>query len=272
MKGLLSIGELSKLQNISRQTLIYYDHIGLFSPAYIDENTHYRYYSIKQIDSLDTILIMKKIGFSLEEIKQYMKDYRMDQSIDMLEKQIPLLTQQIKDLQMIKSRIEHRCALLKQVSALKNKKATIQIENMSCQTLFIEPVSSPYTLEETSVATKKCFVHAFQQKIPIYFQSGDIIPFQHIQQGNYTLATHAFLACEPSQSQKNIIQIPEGKIISSYHIGDYASIGKTYKELLSYCETHQIQIQSDAYEFALHDYLSTSDENEYITKIIFYIQ
>ena len=71
---------------------------------------------------------------------------------------------------------------------------------------------------------------------------------------------------------KNIIQIPEGKIISSYHIGDYASIGKTYKELLSYCETHQIQIQSDAYEFALHDYLSTSDENEYITKIIFYIQ
>ena len=30
MKNLFSIGELSKLQNISRQTLIFYDKIGLF--------------------------------------------------------------------------------------------------------------------------------------------------------------------------------------------------------------------------------------------------
>ena len=30
MKNLFSIGEISKLQNISRQTLIFYDKIGLF--------------------------------------------------------------------------------------------------------------------------------------------------------------------------------------------------------------------------------------------------
>ena len=36
MKNLFSIGELSKLQNISRQTLIFYDKIGLFRPAYTD--------------------------------------------------------------------------------------------------------------------------------------------------------------------------------------------------------------------------------------------
>lgn len=35
MKNLFSVGELSKLQNISRQTLIFYDKIGLFCPAYI---------------------------------------------------------------------------------------------------------------------------------------------------------------------------------------------------------------------------------------------
>ena len=41
MKNLFSIGELSKLQNISRQTLIFYDKIGLFRPAYTDPDNGY---------------------------------------------------------------------------------------------------------------------------------------------------------------------------------------------------------------------------------------
>ena len=70
MEDLFSIGELSRYQNISRQTLIFYDKIGLFCPAYVDPHNGYRYYSASQIDYLDTILIMKKIGFSLDEIKE----------------------------------------------------------------------------------------------------------------------------------------------------------------------------------------------------------
>ena len=63
MDHLFSIGELSKYQKISKQTLIFYDKIGLFRPAYVDPNNGYRYYSASQIDYLDTILLMKKIGF-----------------------------------------------------------------------------------------------------------------------------------------------------------------------------------------------------------------
>lgn len=50
MKNLFSIGEVSKYQNISKQTLIYYDKIGLFRPAYVDPDNGYRYYSPKQSD------------------------------------------------------------------------------------------------------------------------------------------------------------------------------------------------------------------------------
>lgn len=75
MKGYFSIGELSKYQNISKQTLIFYDKIGLFRPAYVDPQNGYRYYSAKQIDYLDTILIMKKIGFPLSQIREHMEHY-----------------------------------------------------------------------------------------------------------------------------------------------------------------------------------------------------
>src|SRR5699024_1424777 len=59
----LSIGEVAKYQNISKQTLIFYDKVGLFRPAWVDPANGYRYYSASQLDYLDTILIMKQIGF-----------------------------------------------------------------------------------------------------------------------------------------------------------------------------------------------------------------
>ena len=81
MNDLFTIGEISKHQNISRQTLIFYDKIGLFRPAYVDPENGYRYYSAAQLDYLDTICIMKKFGFSLDEIKAHMKSYTLDTSL-----------------------------------------------------------------------------------------------------------------------------------------------------------------------------------------------
>lgn len=66
MENLFSIGEISKHLNISKQTLIFYDKIGLFSPVYVDAGNGYRYYSIHQFNHLETILIMRKIGFFSE--------------------------------------------------------------------------------------------------------------------------------------------------------------------------------------------------------------
>ena len=58
--NLFSIGEVAKYQNISKQTLIFYDKAGVFRPAWVDPANGYRYYSASQLDYLDTILI--KIG------------------------------------------------------------------------------------------------------------------------------------------------------------------------------------------------------------------
>ena len=100
MKNLFSIGEISKMQNISRQTLIFYDKIGLFKPSFIDSQNGYRYYSSNQLDYLDTICIMKKIGFSLEEIKNQMNSFTTEHSINALSSQRVRIDQQIKELQI----------------------------------------------------------------------------------------------------------------------------------------------------------------------------
>ena len=67
------------------------------------------------------------------------------------------------------------------------------------------------------------------------------------------------------------MELHAGRCVCTYNTGDYLSIGSSYERILSYCKKNNLSILSDSYEFAINDYLSTGDENEYITKILFYI-
>ena len=115
MKDMFSIGELAGYQNISKQTLIFYDRISLFKPAYVDPDNKYRYYTSKQVDYLDIILIMKEMGFSLSEIREHMKNYTIDTSLITLRKQLTVLERQITHLQLIRNRLAHRCEQMENV-------------------------------------------------------------------------------------------------------------------------------------------------------------
>lgn len=154
MDHLFSIGELSKYQNISKQTLIFYDKIGLFRPAYVDPNNGYRYYSSAQIDRLDTILIMKKIGFSLKEIKEYMKNYTIDSSLTILRKQLTVIEQQIQELRMIQSRLLHRCVQMENARNYMETETAVVTETVQEQYLLTQKVDEPYRMSEISIATK----------------------------------------------------------------------------------------------------------------------
>jgi|SRR5690625_375571 len=70
MKDHFTIGETARLNNISIQTLRYYDKLGVFKPDYTDPNNGYRYYHLKQFFYLDIIKYLKGIQTPLEEIKE----------------------------------------------------------------------------------------------------------------------------------------------------------------------------------------------------------
>ena len=65
----LSIGEMAELNNITIQTLRYYDSLDLIKPSFIDPESGYRYYDIRQSALLDLVQHMKELGMSLKEIK-----------------------------------------------------------------------------------------------------------------------------------------------------------------------------------------------------------
>ena len=273
MSKYFTVGELAKLQNISRQTLIFYDSIGLFKPNYTDPNNGYRYYSWEQLDYLDTIIMLKNIGMSLNEIKTFMQTYTIDQSIVALQAQNNIIETKINELQLIQNRINHRCHQLQQINTLSDSTLTdITITTSNPYHLLLREVDPPYTLEQVSIATKKLYVESSQRKLPIYLQSGAIIPYQNIINGNYTLASHVFLPIDESYQGDNGCSLQASKCLTTYHKGSYPSIGSTYKRILDYAQKYNIEIISDSYEFAIHDYLTTRYSDQYITQILFFIK
>lgn len=80
---MLSIGEFSKICEVSTKTLRYYEEIGLIHPDEINPDNGYRYYSIKQLEKMLFINRLKSYYFSLEEIKAIL-EMEKDQSEEKL--------------------------------------------------------------------------------------------------------------------------------------------------------------------------------------------
>jgi len=62
------IGEFAQIAQVSGRQLRFYDQLGLLQPAHTDPQTGYRYYSIRQLPRLNSILALKELGLSLEQI------------------------------------------------------------------------------------------------------------------------------------------------------------------------------------------------------------
>jgi DNA-binding transcriptional MerR regulator len=62
------IGDFSRLARVSCRLLRYYDEIGLLKPSATDSESGYRYYAAEQLGALNRILVLRDLGFSLDEI------------------------------------------------------------------------------------------------------------------------------------------------------------------------------------------------------------
>ena len=62
------IGEFSRIARVSARLLRYYDELGLLRPSVVDSTSGYRYYGSSQLQRLNRILVLRDLGFTLEQI------------------------------------------------------------------------------------------------------------------------------------------------------------------------------------------------------------
>lgn len=94
----LSVSEFAAIMGMSRQTLIYYDRIGLFPPARIDPDTGYRYYDRRQIGRMSFIQTLAGLGVPLAEIREEVAEICPDRMEGLLRRQRASIRKEIERL------------------------------------------------------------------------------------------------------------------------------------------------------------------------------
>ncbi|CAI6046273.1 hypothetical protein PAECIP112173_01209 [Paenibacillus sp. JJ-100] len=126
---MILIGELAKKTNISKRTLHYYEQIELLEPTLITENG-YRYYDENAIFRLQKILLLKSIGYTLEQIKELFQNQENqgehENWITSLNEQIELIEQKKEELSRMQYYLRSTIHTL-QMNGMNNLEQLLQI-------------------------------------------------------------------------------------------------------------------------------------------------
>ena len=95
------------MANVTVRTIRYYDKQNILKPSYVNEKTGARYYTDEDLVQLQQILLLKYLGFSLDDIKELTiedADYHILRN--QLDLQLTLIQDKIEQMQLVQKAIE----------------------------------------------------------------------------------------------------------------------------------------------------------------------
>jgi Predicted transcriptional regulators len=123
---LYTVKEVSEMSNVTIKTLHHYHKIGLLMPGEISE-AGYRLYGTKELERLQEILFYRELEFSLDQIKEIMKNNPDRQSI--LEQQEALLINRRSRLDALIHTIKLSIHTRKEGATMDNKQLFAGFDN-----------------------------------------------------------------------------------------------------------------------------------------------
>lgn len=106
MKDYYKINEISKIYDIGRDSLRYYEKIGILNPK--RDNNGYRMYSLVDITTLNIIKELRNLGFGMQKIKEYLEVRSVNTTLSILELEISAIDERINELEKLKQNILKR--------------------------------------------------------------------------------------------------------------------------------------------------------------------
>lgn len=71
---MFTIGDFARHGRVSARMLRHYDAVGLLRPEHTDPFTGYRYYSAAQLATLNRVIALKDLGFTLQQVRQILEE------------------------------------------------------------------------------------------------------------------------------------------------------------------------------------------------------
>jgi len=264
MKIRIMAGEMARLHNINKQTLIYYDKIDLFRPESTDEETGYRYYSLEQAQVLEVILILKQFGMPLKEIRGFLDKGDTSERIALLQEQLKMMDDKIAQLQKNKMRIGATIEnLTKRMEVVPQEFSVRQQPGRRALSTTVAPPYDDYQLE---LAVRHLLGKEIADEEGAYFYLYGFpkkVAEKNIQYDKVSLPLPVDLPDHDDTAET----IPPGWYACYNHQGPYITIGDSWQRLFSHIERSGYIITGKPLEKWYLDAMAVRDSDYYLVEL-----
>lgn len=253
MRGVkYSIGDMSKLFNITIGTLRHYHDRGIFEAGEVDEKSGYRYYYSSQFETLNNIINLKNSGLSLGEIKEVLSS--KGKLKENLIKQRESIERKIKELEVIEKSLEERIEYLEGISKINDLESVIEYEEVEEEVIRLEEEFE--TEDELELLVRKI---GKKEEFRYSLILGRVGLLMKVEESNHKKYSGIYLKTGRKNHKKTWLKI--------YFKGTRIESEKYYKKLKEYIRMNKIQVEEYYYEMALSLIDDRSEEKKYIRVI-----
>lgn len=263
MKDYYKIGEISKIYGIGRDSLMYYEDIGILKP-FRDKN-RYRMYKLSDIWRLNLIKELRSLNFPMKKIKEYLDDRNIESTKEILNKEIILIDEKIEEL------LSYKQNIMKRLDTIND-----ELRNLKLYEIDLVYINKRKALELNANITKDEEFDFLIQKLQKDYENrftilgnnniGSSFCLDKIKQGIYNEFKSVFCFLEDEEEIYNII-FNEGYYLTLTYKGKYKNNKHYINKMFKYIEEKGYKIISDPIEIYKIDIHETEDINEFITEI-----
>ena len=264
MKKYYSIGEISKIYNISVDTLRHYEKINLLKPA-LKKESGYRYYSSEQIWKLNNIRNLRGLGLGLEDIKGFLETRSVNSTEKILDSQLQIIKKELEkfnrlkeellikklNLEYFKNDVIFGIPQLKSISKRRIIKSKGQIKEDGDIDFKIKLLSIKTLSENDFLFTENEF--------------GGTLSRENFFQNKYDTYEEIFVINNEGTEEGDYIE--KGEYVSIFYKGYYSENYKYYIKAKEFIIENTLEVTGDIFEIFHVDIHTTEDVNEYITEI-----
>ena len=263
MKDYYKIGEISKIYGIGRDSLMYYEELGILKP-FRDKNG-YRMYKLSDIWRLNLIKELRSLNFPMKKIKEYLDDRNIESTKEILNKEIILIDEKIEEL------LSYKQNIMKRLDTIND-----ELRNLKLYEIDLVYINKRKALELNANITKDEEFDFLIQKLQKDYENrftilgnnniGSSFCLDKIKQGIYNEFKSVFCFLEDEEEIYNII-FNEGYYLTLTYKGKYKNNKHHINKMFKYIEEKGYKIISDPIEIYKIDIHETEDINEFITEI-----
>lgn len=264
-----SIGDASKLCNISTKALRHYDKIGLIKPLRSSCN-NYRFYDDDSLRRIPIIKYYKQMGFTLEEMAQLITGeiedtYKVMQEV--FKDKMAEVHKAQKGLEIKYNSVHDWYDLVQEAkSVLENQNTEVSIQ------LF---PSADYLLLKQNFNNDICAAVInieftdYVEKMKTNVAGPVILHFDsHKERIDHPKSTSILQKIISPCLPESSIFIGAQSMARCYHIGSHSTIKNTYEKITAWAELNNYALADECYERYVIDYWTTHDCDKYVTEVM----